>query len=199
MSLKFLREKRAVEVGGREFDLTKTDQVAAAREAVRADTRRRTDAIDPAQAAMAIDELRGHLDVANQILMDLAANLVEADVAAEQAMSPEQLDTMMEEYADAITKARILHPPIEHKGKTIEQIKREALAARGVKTDGEPLSYVEGAFKAALTAGVSTNTFSRADLGQMGEQAQAGRTQDAGPSALSANYKKPLRGRGASA
>jgi hypothetical protein len=106
MSLKFLREKRVVEVGGREFDLTKTDQVAAAREAVRADTRRRTDALDPAQAAMVIDELRGHLDVANQLLMELAANLVEADVAADQAMSPEQLDAKMEEYADTIPRSR---------------------------------------------------------------------------------------------
>jgi hypothetical protein len=198
MSLKFLREKRAVEVGGREFDLTKPTEAAAAREAVRADTRRRTDALDPAQAAMAIDELRGHLDVANQLLMDLAANLVKADVAAEQTMSPEQLDARMEEYADTITKARTLHPQLEHKGKSIEQIKREALAARGVKTDGEPASYVEGAFKAALTAGVST-TFSRADLAQMGDDAQAGRTADTGPSALSANYKKPQRGRGANA
>jgi hypothetical protein len=197
MSLMFLREKRAVEVGGREFDLTKTDQVAAAREAVRADTRRRTDALDPAQAAMVIDELRGHLDVANQLLMELAANLVEADVAADQAMSPEQLDAKMEEYADTITRARTLHPKIETKGKTVEQIKREALAARGVKTDGEPASYVEGAFKAALTAGVST-TFTRADLAQMGD-GQASRPAASGPSALSANYKKPLRNRGATA
>lgn len=191
MSLKFLRDKRAVEVGGKEFDLTKPEQVQAAKDAVRADTKRRADALDPAQAAAMLDELRGHLDIANQLTVELAAGLVEADVAMDEAMAPEQLAEAMEEYADCVTRAKLLHPAIDTKGKTPEQIQREALAHVGIKTDGEPALYVAGAFRAKT----DTTTFSAGDLGRMGQP--TGEQKSKTDNALTNAWKR--KGKGASA
>jgi hypothetical protein len=175
MSLKFLRDQRAVEVGGKKYDLTKTDEVKAAQDAARTEVRR-VDGLDPAQAAAVIDEVRGQLDVANQTLVALAAELVGGDVALEQATSPEQLDAMTEERADCIAKARVLAPEVETKGKTLEQIRRAVLTARGVKHDGESADYVRGAFNREPQA----VTFTREDTGAIGaKSATAGTAADA--------------------
>jgi hypothetical protein len=165
MSLQFLRQERAVEVGGKKYDLTKPDEIKAAVEAARV-SNRRTDAIEPTAMAAVLDEVRGHLDVAQQAIVQLAADLVSTDVAMEAATSPEQLDAMTEERADCIGKARALAPTIDTKGKTIEQIQRSTLDALGHKTDGETAAYVRGAFNNA-TKGV-TATFTRADMAALG-------------------------------
>lgn len=174
MSLKFLRPERAVEVGGKKYDLTKPDEVKAAGEAVRL-TNRRTDAIEPTAMAAVLDEVRGHLDVAQQALVQLAADLVSTDVAMEAATSPEQLDAMTEERADCIGKARQLAPAVETKGKSIEQIQRAALDAIGHKTDGESADYVRGVFNAEAKRGGPGATFTRADLAAIGDGTQGAR------------------------
>lgn len=171
MSLQFLRDKRAVEVAGKQYDLTKPDQVAAATEAARA-ANRRTDAIAPEAAVAALDTVRGQLDAAVQMLVELSAAMVESDMALEEATSPEQLDAMTEERADCVAKARQLAPSVETKGKTVEQIQRAALIARGIKCDGESADYVRGAFL-AQTAGASL-TFTREDTAAMGSRSQPG-------------------------
>jgi hypothetical protein len=177
MEVNFDREGKTLRVDGVDYVLPADKDKAVAALRAMARKERRVDQMEPAQVASVLDETRGHLAMALEMLGGVLADLVSADEQVVEMTSETAdmgaLEQMAMDRADTLDRARKIAPKLDAKGLKTGEIHRKALEESGYKLDGgETDDFVRGVFS-ARTSFSGIETFPREDQRAMGQGAGA--------------------------